>query len=90
MAFINSEGKKISCECSELIEELKQDIVEFGGDTIVIVWCKKVEGVVIYTNYDFIDEEEPVTEDELAPGEYFMWMNMSMLLVELEKQNEIL
>ena len=40
MAFINSHGKKISFECSELIEELKEDIAEFGGDKIVAVWCK--------------------------------------------------
>ena len=35
MAFINPQGIKISYECSELIEELKEDIAEFGGDTIV-------------------------------------------------------
>ena len=37
MAFINSQGAKISFECSELIEELKADISEFGGNEIVIV-----------------------------------------------------
>lgn len=32
MAFINKNGQSISFECSELIEELKDDISEFGGD----------------------------------------------------------
>lgn len=31
MAFINKNGQSISFECSELIEELKDDISEFGG-----------------------------------------------------------
>ena len=45
MAFVNPQGIKISYECSELIEELKQDIEEFGGDTIVAVWCKENDGL---------------------------------------------
>ena len=43
MAFINKYGIKISYECAELIKELKQDIEEFGGDTIVVVWCFKAD-----------------------------------------------
>ena len=37
MGFINEEGKSISYECSGLIEELREDIKEFGGNTIVAV-----------------------------------------------------
>lgn len=37
MAFINEQGLGISYECSELIKELKEDIVEFGGDKVVAV-----------------------------------------------------
>ena len=90
MAFTNSDGINISYECSELIEELKEDIAEFGGDTIVAVWCMDSSGVTIYTNYDFIDEEEPITENELEKDEYLQKMTMSALLILLEKQNEIL
>ena len=57
MAFINEQGIKISFECSELIDELKTDILEFGGDTVVAVWCKDNSGVTLYVNYDFINEE---------------------------------
>lgn len=90
MAFINADGKNISFECSELIEELKEDILEFGGDKIVVVWCKEYEGVVLYTNYDFIEEEKPIRESELQSGEFLKQMTMSTLLIVLEKQNTVL
>lgn len=90
MAFINEQGLGISYECSELIEELKEDIVEFGGDTVVAVWCKDNSGVTLYTNYDFIDKEQPITEKEVDDDEYIQKMTMSALLILLEKQNEIL
>lgn len=57
MAFVNADGNSISYECSELIEKLRQDIKEFGEDKVVDVWCKEYEGVIIYTNYDFIENE---------------------------------
>lgn len=90
MAFVNPQGIKISYECSELIEELKQDIEEFGGDTIVTVWCKENDGLIFYTNYDFIDEEEPITEKELQNEEFIKQMTMTTLLILLEEQNEII
>lgn len=90
MAFYNSKGVTISYECSELIEELKADIAEFDGDTIVAVWCKDKSGVTIYTNYDFIDKEDPIKETELKEDEYIKQMTMSALLILFEKQNEIL
>lgn len=90
MAFINEDGKSISYECSELIEELKTDIEEFGGHTVVAVWCKEEYGVKVYTNYDFIEPEKPISEEELSDGEYLKKMTMSALLILLEKQNEII
>lgn len=89
MGFVNSEGKSISYECSDLISELKQDITEFGGDKVVAVWCKEYEGVIIYTNYDFIDEI-PLDKSELNNGEFIKQMTMSALMIVLEKQNEII
>ena len=90
MAFINSHGEKISYECSALIKELKTDIVEFGGDTIVAVWCKEFSGVTIYVNYDFIEKEIPIRESELKNDEYIKPMTMTTLLMLLKQQNEIL
>lgn len=90
MAFINSNGFSVSYECSELIEELKSDITEFGGHKMVTVWCKEYKGVIIYINYDFIEDDMPLEKSELKDGEFIKQMTMSALLVILEKQNEIL
>jgi hypothetical protein len=90
MAFKNADGKNISYECSELIEELKADIDTFGGDKIVNVWCKESNGVVLYTNYDFIDPTDPVTKSELNEDEFLRPMTMTALLILLEEQNKIL
>ena len=90
MGFINADGKNISFECSELIKELKEDILEFGGDKIVAVWCKKSEGVILYTNYDFVEEDDSIRESELQSGEFLKQMTMSALLIILEKQNSII
>jgi hypothetical protein len=89
MAFINKNGRSISFECSGMIEELKSDITEFGGNTIIAAWCKECEGVTIYTNYDFIDENEPVDPAELE-GAHIEKMTMTALLLLLEEQNSII
>lgn len=89
MAFINSDGQHVSYECSDLIHELREDIEEFGGHTSVAVWCKKQMGVTIYTNYDFIDEEDPIRTDELEKDEHIERMTMTTLLILLEKQNSV-
>ncbi len=88
MGLRNSEGKIISYECSELISELKQDISEFGGDKVVVVWCKECEGVIIYTNYDFIENEIPLSKSEVKDEEFIKKMTMSALLIVLKEQNE--
>lgn len=90
MAFVNKDGENISFECSELIEELKEDIQEFGGDRLVAVWCRKEHGVEVYVNYDFYDEEKPIQEAELQEEEYIKTMTTTALLILLEKQDAIL
>jgi hypothetical protein len=90
MGFINANGENISYECSELIEELKADIKEFGGETVVAVWCKKYKGITVYTNYDFIDEDNPISKADLLEGEHIKKKTMRGLLELLEIQNEII
>lgn len=90
MAFINDNGENISYECSELIEELKHDIAEFGSSKIVAVWYKEDQGTTIYTNYDYITEDQPIDESELESGEYLKEMTMGALLSALEAQNTML
>lgn len=81
---------KASYECSELIEELKQDIVEFG-DIDMYAFFEKVNGHTFITNYDFIQEEKPLNSDEFTENTKFVIiMKASEILKKLEEQNFIL
>nr|DAX70976.1 MAG TPA: hypothetical protein [Caudoviricetes sp.] len=62
MALINQNDTHIIYESLELIADLEQDILEFGNDYIVAVWYKEIDGVTIYTNYDFINEDSPIDQ----------------------------
>ena len=90
MAFVNAFGVSVSYDGARLIEELKEDILEYGEDEVVAVWCRRYEGVTIYTDYDFIVEEDPISESELKDGEFLIQMPMSALLIILTKQDSIL
>lgn len=80
----------IGFECSELINELKEDIAEFGNNKEIAVWCKDYKGATIYTNYDFINPESPIEPSEFEKGEYIKIMTMGKLLPLLNKQNSII
>lgn len=79
----------ISYECSELIRELKRDILEFGTSKEVAVWCRDYEGITLYTNYDFINDEK-INPAKLQSVEYIKTMTMGELLPLLERQNAII
>ena len=58
-------------------------------------WGPSCSGVVQtvwerHSVYDFIDDENPITEQELKDGEHIVNMTMGALLPLLEKQNAIL
>lgn len=89
MAFMNKAGIKISYDCRNLIDELKQDIAEFGSHLILDVVVQDVEGVTIYKDYNFI-ENDPATEFTLEPGERIVKMTAATLLMMYEKENELL
>ena len=89
MAFMNKAGIKISYDCRNLIDELKQDIEEFGSHLILDVVVQDVEGVTIYKDYNFI-ENDPATEFTLEPGERIVKMTAATLLMMYEKENELL
>lgn len=89
MALINQNDTHIIYENSELIADLKQDILEFGNDYIVAVWYKEIDGVTVYTNYDFINEDSPIDQSELQDGEKIKPMTMGALLTALEQQNSL-
>lgn len=79
---------KISYECSELINELKEDIKEFG-DIDMYAFFEKREGYTFITNYDFIEEEKPLDVKELKEDTIIQIMKASEILKILEEQNEI-
>ncbi len=88
MAFINDLGQSISFDCSELIEELKEDIAEFGGDMLVEVVTEEREGVTIYKDYNFVDDDEK-TAFKLSKNEKLQRMTASGLLLLYEQENSI-
>lgn len=87
--LLGSKGYPVSFECSELIAELKMDIREFGKNKLLAVWLKEYSehGVEFVTNYDFIVDEEPISEKELDKNERIALMTAERLLDLLEKQN---
>lgn len=89
MAFRNTLGKSISYDCSELIEELKADIAEFGGDKMLEVVTEEQEGVTIYKDYNFIDDDES-TAFKLTEKEKLQRMTASALLLLYKEENSIL
>lgn len=89
MAFKNVLKQAISFDCSELIKELKEDIAEFGGDIIVEVVTEEWEGVTIYKDYNFIEDDES-TAFKLSETEKMQRMTASALLLLYEQENGIL
>ena len=83
----------ISYDSGEMITELKEDIASFG-DFECWTWFKKIDGVKIYTNYDFKEHESPLSTYEINQakenGEQFEILKAKHLLELLEKQNEIM
>lgn len=51
MAIENNYGIPISYECSDLINEVKNDILEFGGATEVDAACRLDAGVKVIFDY---------------------------------------
>lgn len=89
MAFVNKFGQSVSFDCSELIEELKADIDEFGGDKVLEVVTEEREDVVIYKDYNFIGDDKGVSS-KLSKNEKLQKMTASALLLLYEQENSIL
>lgn len=82
---------KISYESEDLIEELKQDIAEFGEDHPCILVYKVIEDYIFFTNYDFITEEDPFNPDEeLKKDDHYLETTFKYALEVFEAQNKIL
>ena len=89
--FNNAENNliNVSYDSSDLIEELKADIEEFGEDHECILIYKVVNDNIVFTNYDFICEEESFNPDkELLENEYYLETTFKYALEVFENQNK--
>ncbi len=81
----------ISMDSEDLIQELQEDIEEFGEDHPCILVYKYKNGIFLFTNYDFITDEMPFNPDkELREGEYYIETTFKYALEVFEKQNKII
>ena len=87
---LGSDVVNISYESDELIDELKEDVLEFGEDHPCILVYKIMSDYIIFTNYDFITEEKPFNpEEELQPGEKYIHSTLGDALRLFQDQNKI-
>lgn len=80
---------KVSYECSELIEELKSDIEEFG-EIDMYAFFEKNRRYTFLTNYDFIEKEIPLNLKELKDNTIVKIMKSTEILDILKKQNSLI
>lgn len=89
MAF-EKDGKRISFDCSEMIADLKQDILEFGENCeVYAVKHKGKNGVAWYIDY-YYEINDVVDEQVKEDGDSLVKMTLGDLLPILIHQNEIL
>ncbi|MBN7275493.1 hypothetical protein GNF18_10110 [Ligilactobacillus pobuzihii] len=88
MAIKGDDGRMYSYESTDLINELKQDIAEFGNIELY-AWYKTVAGVKLYTNYDFADPDAPIDYNrEVKSDEDIEVIKGTELLDKLIEQNK--
>ena len=90
--FKNKDSQDISysADCEDLINELKEDIEEFGEEHQCILIYKIIDNNFIFTNYDFIVDEMPFEpEKELEKDEQYIETNLKNALMIFEQQNKM-
>lgn len=100
MALVNKDGIQVAYVCEDLIEELKEDLLEFGDEDVYVL-TEQRDGVKLYRDYNFM-ELEPEYDDEedewdepgpgfgaLAKNESVDILKMSELLKKYREQNEV-
>lgn len=84
MAIAEIKGVQISYECEDLIESLELDISEYGKSCRVYAISEMMQGVEIYTGYEYTDRIQ------LKRGQKYTLMSAGQLMDILQKQNSIL
>ncbi len=88
---------RVSFECSEIIEELKADIEEFGGDALAYgVWEEKEYKIPFTDKYstvnllvDYLIGPEVPTKEDLQGGTAILSDFLNTLLKIFEEENKI-
>ena len=86
MSVITSSGQVIQYDAEDLIIRLKEDIKKYGFGKRVRVWCWDTDGIVLYLNYNYIEEEPMLRDIDIEHGVYFKKMAMGELLPLFEKR----
>lgn len=79
-----------SYDSNDLIGELEQDIKEFGESEIMYAMFENIDGYLALTNYDFIAEENPLSDVEKS--EYYLIVKLKAkdILNLLKLQNKVI
>lgn len=80
---------KISYECEEIIEELKEDIEEFGNIDMY-AFFDTIDGVKVLTDYTLIVEDMPLKANEFYDTTEVQVMKAKDILAILEEENRVL
>lgn len=89
MAFQNKDGLMVSYDCSDLINELADDIYEYGPDLRVEVVTQRWNGVTLYKDFNLI-MDDPKTQFVLEEGEELTEINAVALLRLYVEENSAL
>lgn len=90
-SFFENDEPIYQYESTDLINEIKEDIEEFGEDHPCVLIYKVVNNYILFTNYDFIVEEEPFNpEKELEDGENYIETSLQYALEVFEAQNKLI
>lgn len=87
---LKNNNMQISYDNEELIEELKADIKEFGENCLMYAMFEVFQKFIVLTNYDFIDEEEPLTHDEINSYDLILELKAKDILKYLKIQNKLI
>lgn len=79
----------LSCDSEELIEKLRQDILEFGNQDCWLIYKHYQDFLIIFTDYQPVDEELPLQKEELEEGEMAIIVSYKKALKLFEKQDSI-
>lgn len=91
IAKIDDKEIMISYNSDELIDELLEDIQEFGPHHKCVLFYKEIDSHLVFTNYDFLVEELPFDpKKELEKDEKYLETTLGYALDVFTAQNKII